>query len=115
MLTSKEKAIEIAKILDSKKGEDIRVLEIRELTSMCDYFIICSGGSSLHIKALCDNVEEQMKQKGITPEHNEGVASAAWLLMDYGDVVVHIFDHESASFYNLERLWADAPKLDIQF
>lgn len=115
MLESKEKAIRIAKILDDKKAEDLQVLEIKELTTMCDYFIICTGGSSLHVKALCDNVEEKMKEEGISPIHNEGVNTAAWLLMDYGDVVVHIFDRESASFYNLERLWADAPKLDIQF
>ena len=115
MLESKEKAIRIAKILDDKKAEDLKVLEIKELTTMCDYFIICTGGSSLHVKALCDNVEEKMKEEGTSPIHNEGVNTAAWLLMDYGDVVVHIFDRESASFYNLERLWADAPKLDIQF
>ena len=115
MLTSKEKAIQIAKILDDKKAEDIKVLEIKELTTMCDYFIICTGGSSLHVKALCDNVEEKMKEQGTAPIHNEGYNGAAWLLMDYGDVVVHIFDRESASFYNLERLWTDAPKLDIEF
>lgn len=113
-LTAKEIALKIAEILNEKKAEDIKVLEVSALTSIGDYFILCIGGSSTHIKALCDEVKEKMRDAGVLPLHNEGYNSANWLLMDYGSVVVHIFDREAAKFYDLERLWVDAPQLSLE-
>lgn len=111
---SKSLAVFAAKILDSKKGEDIKVLEIKNLTSIGDYFVICTGTSSTHIKSLRDEVEEKLKEQGAAPSHNEGGNGSTWLLLDYRDVIIHIFDKEAAAFYDLERLWLDAPSVDFQ-
>ncbi|NMP37918.1 MAG: ribosome silencing factor [Clostridiales bacterium] len=102
----------IVKVLDDKKAIDIKVIEITELTIVADYFIIASATSNTHVKALADEVEYQLKQDGIAPEHIEGRATG-WILLDYGTVVVHLFLGESREFYNLERLWADAKITDI--
>lgn len=111
-LTEREKAVQIAKILDDKKAEDVKILEIGHLTSIGDYFVICKGTSNTHIKALCGEVEEKMKEIGVVPLHSEGYVSANWILMDYGSVIVHIFSKESHDFYDLERLWGDAVKIE---
>ena len=114
-LTSKDIALKAAEILSSKKAIDLKILEIKDLTSICDYFVICSGTSTPHIKALCDETAEKLTETcGITPR-NEGYGAANWLLMDYGNVVIHIFNKENREFYGLERLWADAPELDLSF
>lgn len=114
-LTSKELALKAAEILNSKKAGDLKVLEIKELTSICDYFVICSGTSTPHIKALCDETEEKLTEIAGVKCRNEGYGAANWLLMDYGNVVIHIFNKESLDFYGLERLWADAPEIDLSF
>lgn len=114
-MTSKELALCAAEILSDKKATDIKVLEIKELTGIGDYFVICSATSGRHVKALCDEVEEKMKEHTSIPVRSEGYVSANWLLMDYGTVIIHIFDKETLEFYDLERLWADAPKLDLSF
>lgn len=114
-LTSKELALKAAEILSSKKAADLKVLEIKELTSICDYFVICSGTSTPHIKALCDETEEKLAEFTDVKCRNEGYGPANWLLMDYGNVVIHIFNKESLDFYGLERLWADAPTLDLSY
>ena len=114
-LTSKELALKAVEILNNKKAADLKVLEIKELTSICDYFVICSGTSGPHIKALCDETEVKLLEEFGLKCRNEGYGAANWLLMDYGNVVVHIFNKESLEFYGLERLWADAPELDLSF
>ena len=114
-ITSKELALKAAEILSSKKAADLKVIEIKELTSICDYFVICSGTSSPHIKALCDETEIKLAEVFDIKCRNEGYNAANWLLMDYGSVVIHIFNKESLEFYGLERLWADAPSLDLSF
>lgn len=114
-LTSKELALKAAEILSSKKAADLKVLEIKELTSICDYFVICSGTSTPHIKALCDETEEKLAETCDAKCRREGYGAANWLLMDYGNVVIHIFNKESLDFYGLERLWADAPQIDLNF
>ena len=101
------------RLLESKKAEDVVVLDIRELTSIGDFFIIASGNNTTLVKSLADALEDKFSQQGIQPRRIEGAASAMWILMDYTDVVVHIFYNEQRDFYCLERLWADAPKLDI--
>ena len=110
-MLSKEKAVLAAKILDDKKGEDIKVLEVKGLTSLGDYFVLATGSSSTHVNALSDTVEEKLKKSGVTLKHREG--KDGWILLDYGDVIVDIFDYESADFYDLERLWSDAPKIEF--
>lgn len=102
----------IVKILDDKKAEDIKAIEIRELTIVADCFIIASGTSSTHIKALANEVEDVMDKMGVKPNHIEGRATG-WIVLDYDTVIVHIFQRESREYYNLERLWQDADYLDI--
>ncbi len=113
-MTSLEKAQAIVKILDEKKGREIQLLEIRGLSTLGDYFILATGGSNTQVKALSDEVEEEMHKKfSIHPERVEGLQNAEWVLMDYSDVMVHIFQEEPRHFYDLERLWNDAPRVDI--
>ncbi|WFR60096.1 ribosome silencing factor [Anaerocolumna sp. AGMB13025] len=102
---------EIAKItyqaLDEKKAEDIKVLEIGDITIIADYFIIANGTNSSQVQALVDNVQQVLSKHGFEPKRIEGVRSASWVLLDYGDVVVHIFSKEDRLFYDLERIWRD--------
>ena len=113
-MTPKEIAILAAKALDSKKGEDIKVMEVTALTTLADYFVICTGASSTQITALCDAVEERLeKEAEEKPLHREGHRGGTWVLLDYGCVVVHVFDNEARAFYSLERLWNDDIPLDL--
>ena len=93
--------------LKDKKAEDIRVIDISSLSIMADYFIIANGNNINQLKAMCDNVEEKLALAGIHKKQTEGYDSGGWILMDYNDVVIHIFDKENRSFYNLERIWSD--------
>ena len=111
-MTSLEKAKSIVKILDEKKATDLTVIETQELTVMSDYFVIASGTSNTHVRSLADDVEFEMSKLGVEIDHIEGRATG-WILLDYGDVLVHIFQPESREYYNLERLWGDAAKVDI--
>ena len=111
-MTSLEKAKNIAKILDKKKAIDIVGIETKELTVMSDYFIIASGTSNTHVRALADEVDDEMKKLGVEVDHIEGRATG-WILLDYNDVLVHIFQPESRQYYNIERLWNDAARVDL--
>lgn len=112
-MTSLEQAKTIVKVLDKKKGKDIKLVEIKNLSSLGDYFVIASATSTAQVKSLADEVEEEMTKLGFEPNRVEGRQSAQWILMDYYDVMVHVFLEESRNFYNLERLWCDAPQVDI--
>ena len=112
-MTSLEQAKTIVKVLDKKKGKDIKLVEIKNLSSLGDYFVIASATSTTQVKSLADEVEEEMTKLGFEPNRVEGRQSAKWILMDYYDVMVHVFLEESRNFYNLERLWCDAPQVDI--
>ncbi len=112
-MTSKEIVKKAVGLLDSKKAEDIVVLDIHEVTSLGDYFVIASAGNTTLVKTLAEEVEEKLSAQGVEPRKIEGASSAMWILMDYNDVVIHIFYSETREFYCLERLWADAPKLDV--
>ena len=114
-LSSEKKALKIAEILSNKKAKDIELLDIKNVSLLSDYFVICSGSSATQVKALADEVEEKMLELGYEPSHKEGYSSASWILLDYSDVVVHIFHYEARSFYNLERLWSDAQYVDIEY
>lgn len=111
-MTPLEKAKAIVKILDEKKAEDITVIETQELTVMSDYFVIASGTSNTHVRSLAEDVEFMMSQQGVEVDHIKGRATG-WILLDYGSVLVHVFQPESREYYNLERLWGDAAKVDI--
>lgn len=113
-MTSIELVKFAAKLLDSKKATDITVLDIREITSLGDYFVVASGSSTTQVKALAGELEDKLSKQGVEPKRVEGESSATWVLMDYHDVIIHIFYHETRDFYCLERLWADAPRLDAE-
>ena len=113
MLTAKEVAYEVTKALDSKKGMDIKLLKIGEVSSLADYFIICTGTVNTHVKTLCDYAEYTMEQLGEPMLGREGHRGNSWELLDYGTIVVHVFTEEAREFYSLERLWADAENVDI--
>ena len=113
MLSAKEVAYEVTKALDAKKGMDIKLLRIDEVSSLADYFLICTGTSNTHVKTLCDYAEYTMEQLGEKLLGREGHRGNSWELLDYGSVVVHVFTEEAREFYALERLWADAESVDI--
>ena len=113
MLTAKEVAYEVTKALDSKKGMDIKLLRISDVSSLADYFLICTGTSNTHVKTLCDYAEYTLEQLGEPMLGREGHRGNSWELLDYGSIVVHVFTEEAREFYALERLWADAEQVDI--
>ena len=107
-VTSKALAIEICKALSDKLGKDIIVLYVREKTDLCDYFVIASGSNAPQIKAMGERVEELVeKNLGLVPSRTEGVRDGRWAVLDYGDVIAHIFNDETRLFYHLEKLWGD--------
>ena len=114
MLPAKTVAYETAKALDEKKGMDIKLLKIDKVSSLADYFLICTGTSNTHVKTLCDYAEYTMEQLGETMLGREGHRGNTWELLDYGSVVVHVFTEEAREFYDLERLWADAEVVDLK-
>lgn len=113
MTTSKMIAATAAKALDDKLGENIKVLDVGEISSLADYFVICTGTTNTHIKSLCDAVDEKVGQLGEPMLHREGHRSGTWVLMDFGCVVVHVFTDETRQFYDLERLWNDSMPVDL--
>ncbi len=112
-LTQQQQLEAVVKALDSKRAEDIRLIKIRDLTIVADYFVIANGTSNTHTKALADEVEYQLKAKGVPPIREEGYSGATWIILDYGDIVVHVFYKETRDFYNLEKLWSDGEDIDI--
>lgn len=113
MLPSREMAEIAVKALDSKKGKEIRLIRIDKITTLAEYFVICTGTSNTQINALCDAVEKELTEKGEEPLHREGYRGGTWVLLDYGCVVVHIFNDEARKFYSLEHLWADGEEVDL--
>ena len=112
-MTAREIALAAAKALDDKKGQEIKVLETGELTTLADYFVICSATSTTQIKALADECERVLKLAGEAPHHIEGHRGGTWVLLDFSSVVIHIFNDEARKFYDLERLWGDAAPVDL--
>ena len=113
-MTSYEMAVGLAKALDSKKGLNIKVLKTQELTTLADYFVLCTATSTTQVKAMSDACEEAMEKQGERVHHIEGHRGGTWLLMDFSSVVVHIFMDEARKFYDLERLWGDAEEIDLE-
>ena len=114
MRSANEVAITVTKALDEKKGMDIRLLKIDRVSSLADYFLICTGTSNTHVKTLCDYAEYSMEQLGEPLLGREGHRGNTWELLDYGSVVIHVFTDEARKFYDLERLWADAENVDLR-
>ena len=112
MLSPAEIAAVAVRALDEKKAKDVKVLKTAEQTVLADYFVICNGTSSTHIKALVDEVDKELSQAGEPPIRREGLRSDIWVLMDFGCVIVHVFTDEARKFYNLERLWSDSEEVD---
>lgn len=113
-MTSLETAKMAVKALDSKKALDIKIIKIQDISAIADYFVIATGTSSTHVKALADEVEAQLDEAGISVSHVEGYRSNSWILLDYVDVVVHVFSDEAREYYDLERLWQDGEIIDIE-
>lgn len=105
--------LEAVKALDDRKGNNIKVLDVQGLTSIADYFVIATGTSTKHATSLAESVEEELSALGIEPTHKEGHRSGDWILLDYLDVIVHVFTEETREFYKLEKMWKDAKILDV--
>lgn len=99
--------------LEDKKAEDIRVIDISEVSVLADYFIIADGNNRNQVQAMIDNVEETLGKAGYTPKQIEGYQNANWVLMDYSDIIVHVFDKENRLFYDLERIWRDGKTISV--
>ena len=112
-MTSYETAIAAVKEKDRKKGLDIQVIKIRDISVLADYMVIATGNSSTHVKALAAEVEYRLDEAGISVSHIEGYRSNSWILLDYVDVIVHVFSEEAREFYDLDRLWQDGESVDI--
>lgn len=97
----------------NKKAFDIKILNVSDLSPIADYFIICSANSQVQVKAIADEIEDKMNEKGFVLNHREGYNGARWVLLDYGNVIVHVFHKEEREFYNIERLWADAVAVNV--
>ena len=100
--------------LEDKKAQNVKIIDIRNVSVLADYFIIASGNNKSQVQAMIDNVEEKLGRAGFVPKQIEGYNSANWILMDYGDIIVHVFDKENRLFYDLERIWRDGKMISVE-
>lgn len=112
-LKSRDLALTAAEAALDKKALDVIILELGELTVIADYFVICSGESTTQVKTIAEFIEHELTQKGITPIGREGLRFSHWVLLDYGDVIIHIFEKETRAYYGLEKLWMDAKTIEF--
>jgi ribosome-associated protein len=110
---TKELALTCAELAADGKAEDIVILDVRKISSFTDFFVILSGRSTRHVQALAESIENELRSKRIKTSRAEGLSEGKWVLLDFNDVVVHVFYHEQRSFYDLEGLWHDAPRVEI--
>jgi len=113
-LESKKLASKISEIIYEKKGYDVKILDLSKVASFADYFVLCTADSDTQVKAISDEVERKLREEGVNSWHREGYESLSWVLLDYVDVVAHIFKKDARQYYNLEKLWGDAPVVDVQ-
>ncbi len=113
-MDSKKMVEKIVSVMEEKKAKDISIIDIQSITEIADYFVICSGTSTTHIKTIADELDFKLAEVGMEAHHKEGYDSARWILLDYGDVVIHVFHQEDRGFYNLERLWSDGELINIR-
>lgn len=109
----KNRAVKAAELAIDKKAKDTVVLEVKDLSTIADYFVICSGENPAQIRAIAESIDDYFSKKKIRLLGKEGMESARWVLMDYGDIVIHIFDNETRAFYDLEKFWIDAPRIEV--
>ena len=114
MEQSKKMAKLAYQALDEKMGEDIKVIDISSISVLADYFIIANGNSDSQVRALVENVEETLSKEGFEPKQREGYGLGSWVLLDFGNIIVHIFDKENRLFYDLERIWRDGKYIDVE-
>ena len=112
-LDPEQKALRIAQAALDRRTEDVVILDMRGLMTICDFFVVCNGRSRLHVEAIAEEIDEQLAREGAKPWHREGIPDSSWVISDFGDVVVHIFEPEARAFYNLEGLWGDAPRVEV--
>jgi ribosome-associated protein len=112
-LDSKLFAEKIADLIFNKKGYDVKILDLRLVATFSDFFVICSADSDTQVKAIADEVDKSLRDEGIKCWHKEGYTALTWILLDYVDVVVHIFKKDAREFYNIEKLWGDAPTVEV--
>ena len=113
ILNALEMARQLVDVLEEKKAENILLLDIHDIASFTDYFVIMSGRSTRHVQGLAEAIAGELSAKRVSSKHSEGLREGLWVLLDFGEVVVHVFYHENRSFYDLEGLWHDAPKIDV--
>jgi len=113
MFNSLETAQLCAEGAESKKALDILILDLRKLNTIADFFVICSGNNTTQVGAIADGIDRDLAQSGIRYSHLEGTTAAQWVLMDYGDVVVHVFEEQTRAYYSLEKLWGDVPRIPV--
>ncbi len=113
-MESIELAKKIAELVFNKKGYDVRILDLKEVATFTDYFVICSADSDTQVKAISDEIDKTLRDGGLKSWHKEGYRSLNWVLIDYVDVVVHVFKKDMREFYNLEKLWGDAPVIEVE-
>lgn len=114
MLAAVAKARIGARTALGKKAEALLVLDLQTLSTIADYFVICCGNSTTQLRSIAEAIEQSLKAEGVPVLHREGLPESGWMLLDYGDVIVHVFLPETRDFYSLERLWGDAPELSIE-
>jgi ribosome-associated protein len=111
--SAEHKARRAARAALEKKAIDLTVLDVQGVSSVTDYFLVCSGRSAPHVKTIADAIRERLKEDGVRPLHAEGQAESGWVLLDYGDVLMHVFLEDTRAYYALERLWGDAPSVPV--
>ena len=111
--SAEPKARRAARAALDKRATDLVVLDVRRVSSVADYFVLCSGKSTTHVESISEAIREDLKTDGTRPLHAEGVAESGWILLDYGDVLVHVFLEDTRAYYALERLWGDAPAVPL--
>jgi len=112
-VTAQRKAQRAARAALDRKALDLVVLDVQGLSGVTDYFLVCSGRSTTHLKSITDAIREELKEDGVRPLHIEGATESGWVLLDYGDVLMHVFLEETRAYYALERLWGDAPSISV--
>lgn len=113
-MDNQQLAQKIAELCFNKKGYDVKIIDLRNVALFADYFVICSADSDTQVKAIADEIDEKLKEQGIRSWHKEGYKALQWVLLDYIDIVVHVFKKEAREYYNLERLWGDAPSWVVE-
>jgi len=104
----------IAELIFNKKGYNVKILDLKEVATFTDYFVICSADSDTQVKAIADEIDKSLRDSGLKSWHKEGYRALNWVLIDYVDVVVHVFKKDMREFYNLEKLWGDAPVIEVE-